>query len=127
MMKVKLLRRLAAMFYDSLLIFALMMVATALLLPLNGGQIIPPGTISYQLYLLVVAYLYLDFCWRKGGHTVGMKSWRFKVVNEDGRPLSHKQTFLRFMGGLFSIATLGLGFVLAWPDKLSGTMLVRSA
>jgi uncharacterized RDD family membrane protein YckC len=120
-MKPSLFRRLAAILYDSLLVFALLMLATALLLPFTGGQRIPPGTLSHQLYLLVVAYLYFDYCWRHGGQTLGMKAWKFRCVDA----VSHRQTALRFLGGLLSLLTLGLGFVLNWPDKISGTSLVR--
>lgn len=114
-------RRLGAMFYDTFLVFALLMLATALLLPFNGGNCIPPGTLVYQVYLLVVAYLYFDYCWRHGGQTLGMKAWKIRCIGA----LTHRQTCLRFLAGWLSLATLGLGFVLGWPDKWSGTTLEK--
>lgn len=115
------LRRLGAALYDTLLVFALLMLATALLLPFNGGQRIPPGTLSHQVYLVVVAYLYFDYFWRHGGQTLGMKAWRFRCEGAH----TYRQTSLRFIGALMSFLTLGLGFYLDWPGKWSGTRLVR--
>lgn len=117
-----LLRRLAAMFYDTFLILALLMLATALLLPFNKGQPVPPGTLVYQIYLVIVAYLYFDYCWRHGGQTLGMKAWKIRCVGAR----THRQTFLRFLGGILSFATLGLGFWLGWPEKWSETSLQMS-
>ena len=34
---------------------------------------------AYTLYLLVVWFLYLAWCWRKGGMTVGMRAWRVRI------------------------------------------------
>jgi uncharacterized RDD family membrane protein YckC len=79
-MTILFLRRLGAILYDSFLLVALLMLATALLLLLNGGQPIPPHTFLYQAYLLVVAYLYFDYCWRHGGQTLGMKAWKIRCV-----------------------------------------------
>jgi hypothetical protein len=120
MTKVNIFRRLGAILYDGLLVFALLMLATALLLPFTGGQRIPPGTLSHQIYLLVVAYLYFDYCWRHGGQTLGMKAWKFRCQGAT----SHRHTLLRFVGGMLSLLTLGLGFILGWPEKWSKTSLI---
>lgn len=120
-MKIRLaFRRLFAMFYDALLVFGLLMLATALLLPFTGGQRIPAGTLAHQVYLLVVMYLYFDYCWRHGGQTLGMKVWKLRCEGA----LTHQQTFLRFLGAGLGFATLGLGFVLDWPGKWSSTKLI---
>jgi len=114
-------RRFGAIIYDSFLVFALLMLATALLLPFNEGQPVPPGTLMYQVYLIVVAYLYFDYSWRHGGQTLGMKAWKIRCAGAH----THRQTFLRFLGGALSFVTLGLGFWLGWPEKWSGTTLSR--
>jgi uncharacterized RDD family membrane protein YckC len=122
-MTILFLRRLGAIFYDSFLLVALLMLATALLLLLNGAKPIPPHTFLYQVYLLVVAYLYFDYCWRHGGQTLGMKAWKIRCVGA----ISHRQTLLRFLGAILSFVTLGLGFALRWPEKISGTMLEKTS
>ncbi len=118
-------RRLAAILYDSLIIVAIMMVATAILLPFTGGRAIPPGTLIYTLYLITVVYLYFAYCWRKGGQTLGMKAWKIRLVSEYSYPVTWTQTFVRFFGGIISIACLGLGLVFRWHDKWSNTRLIK--
>ncbi len=117
-MKIKVLRWIFALFYDLMALVALLMLATALLLPFNGGQRIPPGTLIYQLYLLVVAYLYFDYCWRHGGQTLGMKAWKLHWRAAQ----SHWQTLSRFLVGLLVTGALaGLLFALIpkKPEPLS--------
>lgn len=118
-----LIRRLAAMFYDSLIALALMMGATALLLPFTAGQPVPAGTLAYDVYLVVVVYLYFAYCWRRGGQTIGMKAWKIRLVSD--RPVTWSQTFVRFFGAIISIACLGLGLYFRWHDKWSETQLVK--
>jgi glycerophosphoryl diester phosphodiesterase len=117
-MKIKVLRWILALFYDLMALVALLMLATALLLPFNGGQRIPPGTLIYQLYLLVVAYLYFDYCWRHGGQTLGMKAW--KVHWAVAR--NHWQTLKRFLAGLLVLgifAGLTIALTPTQPKPLS--------
>ncbi len=116
-------RRLAAIFYDSLIALAIMMFATALLLPFTGGRAIPPGTLAYDIYLIVVVYLYFAYCWRMGGQTIGMKAWKIRLVSD--HRLTWSQTFVRFFGAIASIACLGLGLYFRWHDKWSNTQLVK--
>ena len=51
-------RRLAALFYDSLLLLALWFVATALLLPLSGGEAIHSSNPLLTTYLLFVSFFF---------------------------------------------------------------------
>lgn len=111
------------MFYDSFILFGLLMGATAALLPFNHGQTIPQGTLSYQLYLIVVMYLYFDICWRKGGQTIGMRAWRIRLISTTGRPVTRWQTTLRFLTAFISAACLGLGYLFHWHDRASHTEL----
>ena len=59
------LRRLGAMFYDLLLVIALMMVVTAVLLPLTGGEAITNerfGAWEYAYRLLLFVVVVMFFC-----------------------------------------------------------------
>ena len=126
------LRRLAAMFYDSLLLLALMAVATTIItLPLGmpkGGDLI-----FYQIFLFeIIPLLFFAGFWSHGGQTLGMRAWRLKVVREDGAELGWGDAFRRHLAALLSCLALGLGFLwilvdsegLAWHDRLSKTRLV---
>jgi uncharacterized RDD family membrane protein YckC len=128
-----LLRRLAAIFYDLLLLFALLAVATTLFtLPFG----MPEGWafLAFQWLLFeIIPLLFFTGFWWRGGQTLGMRSWRLRVVRMDGSPLSWSDALKRHLAALLSCLTLGLGFIwvvidaegLAWHDRLSGTRLIR--
>lgn len=128
-----LLRRLASLLYDVLLLVAILFVATACLLPFNGGEALQPGQWLYSAYLLALVALFFGWFWTHGGQTLGMKAWGLRVCRADGRPLAWRHAGLRMLASCVSFASLGLGYLwvvvdpqrLAWHDRLSGTRLVR--
>ncbi len=128
-------RRLAAMAYDTLLLLSVLLLATAIIvIPLGmttgEGQI--ADNLIYRLYLLLLIMGYFIWPWLRGGQTVGMRSWRARLVSMDGERVELKQLLIRFIAALFSWALLGLGFFwilidpakLAWHDRLSNTRLI---
>ncbi len=129
--RVGILRRLAAIAYDAFLLFALLFVATALALPLTGGEAIAPGTATYPLYLLGVSYLYFGWCWTHGGQTLGMRAWHIRVRTREGGAVPWRRGSMRFLASLLSWGAAGAGFLwaavdrerLAWHDRLSHTVL----
>lgn len=126
-----LVRRLASMVYDALLVVALLMVAAAVVV-VPAGTEVNPGTVWFQGYLLLVWWLYFAVCWRVGGQTVGMKAWRIHLATGHGTPLGWPGTALRFLGAMVSAAAFGLGYIWslfdpqrrAWHDILTGSRLV---
>lgn len=125
------LRRLIAVFYDLLLLIALLFVATALLLPLNAGQAFTAQQLFFPLYLLLVSFFFYAWFWTHGGQTLGLRAWKIKVLTLDMKPISWKQALLRFMAAVLSWGFCGLGFLwividknqLSWHDRLSKTAL----
>lgn len=111
------LRRLGAMFYDSLLLCAVLFVATLAVLPFVGGEAIESGNIAYNLLLIAVAYFYFCWHWVTGGQTLGMRSWHVFVLNEANTKLNWKQASLRYFTALLSLMLFGLGFIWALFDK----------
>jgi uncharacterized RDD family membrane protein YckC len=126
------LRRLAAIFYDCLLITAVLFAATFALMPLNNGEAIESGNWFYKVFLLSLTYFYFCWHWVKGGQTLGMRSWHVFVKNELNTNPDWKQASLRFFASFLSLLPAGLGFVwslfdqnnLALHDHLSKTKLV---
>jgi uncharacterized RDD family membrane protein YckC len=126
------LRRSAAIFYDFLLLAAVLFVATAIVLPLNAGQAFTSRQIAYPLYLLAVSFSYYGWFWTHGGQTLGMKSWHIKVRTFNGEMLTWRQALFRFLGALLSWCCFGLGFAwiiadknkLGWHDYWSKTALI---
>jgi uncharacterized RDD family membrane protein YckC len=131
------LRRFGAMFYDLLLVIALLFIVTALFLPFTGGEAITPERSVvveriYQAVLLCVVVVFFCLFWTWRGQTVGMLAWRLRVERSDGTLLTWRDALLRLGGACVSLAALGLGYFwiwidrdrLAWHDRWSGTRVV---
>jgi uncharacterized RDD family membrane protein YckC len=133
-------RRLAAIFYDLLLLVSVLMLATAVMLFLTHGRAITPadtglgGAYLYRAALLVVIVLYFGLSWRRGGQTLGMQAWKIRVERANGAAMRWKDVLLRLAAALLSWLPLGLGYLwilvdrrrLAWHDRLSRTRMVRT-
>lgn len=128
-------RRLAALLYDLFLISAVLILAAAFAV-LPAGLIfdyqIPANHWLYQLYLLSWPTGFYLWFWTRGGQTLGMRAWRFRVIRMDGNNLSILDAIKRLLATLLTLATAGIGFFWSiidpenrtWHDKLSGTTLV---
>ena len=91
------------------------------------------GPICLCVYLLATAYFFLlpVLC----GTTLGNAAAGIRVVRRDGSGPGAGGSFLRWMGSLFSVATLFLGFAPALfgrerrslNDRLLGTLVVKSS
>ncbi len=125
-------RRVAAIFYDAMLMFAVLFIATAVLLPFSGGEAIGSGNPLYCLYLLLIGCLYFTWQWVHGGQTLGMRAWRVRVAADGDRPPSWCRAAGRCLAAILSWALLGGGFIWALfdphrrtlHDRLSRTRLV---
>ncbi|MEO5343669.1 MAG: RDD family protein [Gammaproteobacteria bacterium SHHR-1] len=132
-----LLRRLAALFYDALLLLAVLVVASILPLLANGGETIshPLARLLFQLYLLLVVFVYFGWHWSHGGQTLGMRAWRLRALRSDGHAMGWGDALKRFAAAGLALLPLGLGLIwclfdrdgLAWHDRLSASRLVLSA
>lgn len=148
-------RRLAAIVYDGLLLIGVLFCATA---PALGLAVVLLGSEAFKLhnplignpffssYLLLVCFFFYGGFWTYGGQTLGMRAWRLRVQQRDGRGIRWPQALLRFLvAGLWLVpvaylhrvfgvgiglsAAVGLGCLLLLsalrlPDRMSETELV---
>ncbi len=119
----------AVMIYDGLLLIALWMIAAIIvIIPLDAA--VTPGNPLFQIYLLIVAWLYFAICWRKG-QTLGMKAWNVRLIARQP-VISWTATLVRFVVAVASLFSFGLGFIWSifhprratWHDLASGTFLI---
>lgn len=126
-------RRLACMFYESLLLLGVLSV-TFMLPHLVLGmayEIVLPGPILF-LHLAGVMGFYFVWYWRHGGQTLAMQTWRLKIVSVDGSPPKLKQLLLRYALSWPSLLFYGAGLLWAIFDRdrqfmherLSGTRII---
>jgi len=126
-----LLRRLASMLYDSLLLIAVLMAVTALVVLVNQGEIDYTHPL-YRVLLVLVMFAFFTGFWTHGGQTLGMRSWRLQLQRRDGGTPTRAQCVVRFLAAIPSLLLFGTGFLwilvdrdhMAWHDRLSKTVVV---
>ncbi len=127
------LRRLAAMLYDSMLVLALLFLATVPFIAIRGGEPVEIGdNLAYRVVLVAVIFAFFVGFWSYSGRTLGMQSWGLQLETMEGQVPSVTTASLRFVAALISLLPLGLGFLwqlidkerLTWHDRISGTRLV---
>ncbi len=127
-----LLRRLASVLYDSLVLIALAFLAAGIAVAINRGEAVKPGNLLFSLSLTAIPVVFFLWFWTHGGQTLGMKAWRLVLVTDTGAIPGTARAALRLATSLLSWAPFGLGYLwvlvdpdhLAWHDRLSGTRLV---
>jgi uncharacterized RDD family membrane protein YckC len=121
------------MVYELLLVTAVVFVASFIIIPVVGDLHAPWQRHLFQVYILGVLFAYFSAFWLRSGQTLAMKTWRIRLVNPDGAPLTLKQAALRFVLALLGLLLAGAGFWWALfdrdrqflHDRVVGTRLVR--
>ena len=90
-------RRLIALFYDGLMLFAVLIFASALTLPFRDKELHSAYQPLLTLYFIAVAFSFFGWFWTHGGQTIGMRAWRLKLEQNKGTPLTWRNALLRFM------------------------------
>ena len=130
-----LVRRLLAIVYDCFLLLGLLFIATAVLMTLNKGEAIEPGSQLYPfyiIYLLAIGFGFFGWFWTHGGQTLGMKTWKIRLQQQDGKAVSWSLALIRYCTAIISWAALGMGFIWSvfdrqkrgWHDIASNTVLI---
>jgi uncharacterized RDD family membrane protein YckC len=117
-------RRLAALFYDLVLLLGIVLIATTLVvIPYNllTGAPFPHDEsfhlLGLRLYLIAVICLFYWFFWVRGGQTLGMRTWRFRLVREDGAGLRTGDALVRLLWATVCLAPAGAGFLWMLLDR----------
>ena len=138
-------KRLMAICYDLFLLTALLftvgvIVAGIITFAINEGNAITANHPAYPVYrifmmilLFITSFLFYGWFWTHGGQTLGMRTWKLKLVSVDNHPIIWKQALIRYIGALISWGCLGLGFLWvlfnkdkkSWHDLLSDTKLIQ--
>ena len=121
------LKRLAALIID-LSLFAALALALSPLLPASRN---PWSIGALAGFVVVVSYYYYAGTWMLWGKTIGGTIFDVRVVPAHRPAMSLKSATLRWLGLYLSLATVGIGFLLAalpsrrsLADRLSRTRCV---
>jgi len=111
------LRRIAAIFYDSILLAGILFVATAALLALNEGEAFKPGNPFYTSALVVITATFFIWFWTHGGQTLGMRAWKIRLERADGNPCDTRTALTHWIVGVSLGSLLGIGWWFALIDR----------
>jgi uncharacterized RDD family membrane protein YckC len=133
-------RRLFAMIYDGFLLFGISMLVGAFHISIkavifgkNSIETSPTAGGDFILFIIwiLAIFLFYFFFWRNSGQTLGMQSWRLKIVSLKGENISISQCMIRFFVAILSIVILGLGYLWCflgkhrtWHDIASDTNII---
>jgi uncharacterized RDD family membrane protein YckC len=119
--------------YDAIAVIALLMLVTALAMLAGFRELDVVRDPLYGAGLALTWFLYLGWCWRRGGMTMGMRAWRVRIETLEGGTPGWGACLVRFLVSLLSGAALCAGFLWSlgdrerrcWHDIASGTRLLR--
>jgi uncharacterized RDD family membrane protein YckC len=122
-------RRLAALVYDALLLLAVLFLGTLVLLPLSGGQAITPQDAGpwehvYRAWLVLLVAGFFGISWTRRGQTLGMMSWKIRLVRVDGSGFLWIHVLSRLGVGLALVVAAALGLWLLGDAKRPARMLL---
>ena len=113
-------RRLAALPYEGLLVLALLLISAFPLAGLKGVTLHGAPHVLSQVYFFSVLAVYFTWFWRRGGQTLAMKTWKFKVTDDNGNPLTGARAFGRYLVSLVFLGPACAGLVLLFfPNRVS--------
>jgi uncharacterized RDD family membrane protein YckC len=116
--------------YETLLLAAVLFVANFLLLPIvsaghrDSALTVPDLPTRVLLFCAVFAIAggYFTASWTAGRRTLPMKTWRMRIVDSRGAPLTYKPALIRYLA-----AWIGPGLALLMYALLRGEGLGSAA
>ncbi len=140
-----LVKRLMAILYDALLLLALLfivgiIVSTLSTFMVNDGNAITEDHTFYRFHqivvlgsLLLTGLGFFGWFWTHGGQTLGMRTWRIQMVDENLQPIGWRIATIHFFASILSWMLFGLGYL--WclidsdrrclHDRISGVQLLQ--
>lgn len=114
MTSISLFKRIACVFYESILVFAILFVAGIVHRAIFGDPHTDLERHIFFIYSWLIVGTYFVFCWVKSGQTLAMQTWRIKLIDQNGFALSVLQAMQRyFLASLF----FGISFLWAIFDR----------
>ena len=89
-------RRMACWIYEGLLLFGVVFLAGYLFSTLSQSRHALDNRHGLQAFLFLIIGLYFTWFGHKG-QTLAMKTWRIRVVDEQGHALTQKRALLRYV------------------------------
>lgn len=126
-------RRMLSMIYESLLLIAVLFIASFIFHRVFSDPNSAFFKPSHQLYLLLVMGAYFIWFWTHGGQTLAMQTWKLRLTTTAGEGINLKQAIARYLFAVVGISLFGFGIFWALfdrdrqflHDRLAGTRIVN--
>ncbi|RKP43705.1 RDD family protein [Trinickia fusca] len=89
-------RRLAALVYESVILFGIVFVAGYLFSTLTQQRNGLTHHNALAVWVALVVGVYFVWCWTHGGQTLPMRTWRLRVITANGEPLGLVRAMARY-------------------------------
>ena len=114
-------RRLCSMLYEATLLFGVLFIAAWLFSTLLQQRHALYLRHALEGWLLFILALYFIWFWRHGGQTLALKTWRMRLLQNNGHGVGNGRALVRFL--LCWLWCLP-GLAAAWLIHAQGWMLV---
>jgi uncharacterized RDD family membrane protein YckC len=118
------LRKLACLVYECLIIIAIVMLATLVFIGFWGDASQTPKRYLLQFFLWVIIGVYLIWHWLHGGQTLAMKTWGIALEANNGAPVRPSIALMRYL--LVSVFSV-FGFVWQCGIRMVNTCMTGYA
>ena len=114
---VTLFRRIGSISYYFFLVFSFVFFVAGVVILVNNKE---PITNSFFFFLVTLPaiFLYFSISWVKGRHTLGMRAWKFEIVQKNWANITFKQSFVSCSLAVVSLIGIGLIFQLLNKNRL---------
>jgi len=120
-----LLKNILICLYDLMLLFSVLFFMSIPAHIFSNGDVIINNHL-YQIYLLIIIILYYSWFWIKHNQTLGMKSWKTFIVNDnDDFNITFYQCILRILFALLGGHLLLLFNKRSLQDIISKTKIIK--
>ena len=133
--KVSSLRIIASTIYDSLLMLGVWFLVGSIALGIKflfTQEISSLNPIIGMSLVIFSTWFYFAMFWIYGGKTLGMSSWKIRIVSENGNQVTLLQTVIRFFINTLTLSLAGIPLLIrhlnkekkSLSDYLSKTIIV---
>lgn len=108
-------RRLASLFYELLLMAALLLTISAVMTLIQS--FLGKSTwldLLLKFAIAICLFGYFGYCWVKDGQTVAMKAWKIRLVTVSGGPIGWHQAGIRYLLALLLFTLLPAVGYMGW-------------
>jgi uncharacterized RDD family membrane protein YckC len=123
-----LVRRLACMGYEGVLLFGVLMTIGLLYSGLTGQRHALEGRHGLQAFVFLVLAVYFGSFWAHGRQTLAMKTWHIRLETEVGESLSRTRAVVRYvMSWLWFAPALIMAWIGGWHGAGIAAALVAGS